>query len=318
MPAVAAPMWPEAIPGALAQAAALQFLREKRVPADVPAGVAASVRKIVSALSPADRAAVESGAPEAPFADALAARIALDAATAEGVKLYASNPPAIVDGTAVTALTKLADEASAKLQKESNAAVSKGELESLQQVKEANAALSRDLLAFKATADRLRGIAAAPTLGAGSLDPEVVLRSQAARSAQKQPDKPVVRAELRDFQALDDSKRGGWKKVVLALVIAGAVGSGVYGYWYALPHTRDVDASALGPNVVRVVVTANQGTVVVKPTWGPNEAIPLAAQLRAAHVDRATLVTEGGYSMGILNVATGAVTAYPSKKRPPK
>jgi hypothetical protein len=311
--------WPEAFAGAAAKNAGLQFLRDKTVPKDVPAHVAAAVRKLISGLAPAERALLEKVAPDSAFADALAARIALSAATAEGTRLASASPPAVVDGDAVTALTKLADEASAKLQKESNAAVSKGELESLQQVKDANAALSRDLLAFKATADRLRGIAAAPTLGAGALDPEVVLRGQGPRPAgAKQPEKQIVRPELRDFEALDDSKRGGWKKGFLALGVVALIASAANAYYFAMPRTKDVDVAALGPNVVRVVVTDKSSTVVVKPAWGPTDAQALTTRLRDVQVEKAAIVTEGGYSMGMLNVTTGTLSGYPTKQRPPK
>src|SRR5207245_2446567 len=83
--------------------------------------------------------------------------------------------------------------------KKAPAAISRGEVESLQLITAASAALSRDLHGFKEVADRLRGVGSAPRLGGGSLDPEIVLPGQMYRPPPKSAEPAPVRAELREF-----------------------------------------------------------------------------------------------------------------------
>src|SRR5205823_8186441 len=120
----------------------------KTCPPETPAAAAASAKKVAGMLGSAERNTIEKFGAESYLADALAARIALDSSTSDGVRLYSSQPAASVDAVAVATLTKQADEAAARLQKEANAAVGKGEVESLQMITAASAALSRDLLNF--------------------------------------------------------------------------------------------------------------------------------------------------------------------------
>ncbi|MGE5048967.1 MAG: hypothetical protein ACM3PC_10385, partial [Deltaproteobacteria bacterium] len=212
--------WPTPIAAADARSAGMQVVAGEPVDAAIPAHVAASARKIGGMLSAGERASLESKGPDSHFADALAARIALDAAAAEALRLSAAGQSVLVDAAASASITRIADDAGARLQKEANAAIARGEVENLQLITAASAALSRDLLNFKETADRLRGVGAGPRLGAGALDPEVVLPGQqprprpAAGAQAPAPPKP----ELRDFHGLDDAPRRG-KKVLAGIAI---------------------------------------------------------------------------------------------------
>src|SRR5437763_2653268 len=163
--------------------------------------------------------------------------MALEVATAEGTRLASANVAPNVNGEALAALTKLVDEAAARLQKEANAAIGKGEVENLQLVTAASAALSRDLLNLKETADRLRGVGAAPRLGAGALDPEVVLKGQQPRprAAAVQQAQAAVKAELRDFRGLEETP-GRTKAVLAVRLLRGSIGVAAYGVYRAVPH----------------------------------------------------------------------------------
>ena len=133
---------------------------------------------------------------ESHFADAAAERVALDVARAEGARLAAASEPSRVDDAAVKTLTQRVDAVVASLQKDADGAIARGEVEALQVVRASSAALSRDVLSLKATADRLRGLAAAPRLGAGALDPDVVLPGQAPSVRPPKAAEAPVRAEL--------------------------------------------------------------------------------------------------------------------------
>ena len=166
------------MPAAACKAAGVRFVHDKTVPADAAPVIAAAARKVGGVLNLGECNAIEKAGPESHFADALGARIALEVARSEGARLSNSRSPVVVDDAAVKALTQIVDAASARLQKESDVAIGRGELENLQLLTAVSAALSRDLLSVKEMADRLRGVGAAPRLGAGALDPEVVLPGQ--------------------------------------------------------------------------------------------------------------------------------------------
>src|SRR5439155_1333202 len=127
----------------------------KRPGRDVPKNVAASARKITGMLSVGERASIQRAGQDSHFIDALAARIVLDAAAAEGTRLASAGAAPVVDADSLAVLTKIADEAAGRLQKEANSAIGRGEVESLQLIPAASASLSRDLLNLKETADRL-------------------------------------------------------------------------------------------------------------------------------------------------------------------
>ncbi|TMA25471.1 MAG: hypothetical protein E6J78_17505 [Deltaproteobacteria bacterium] len=297
------------------RSAALEFLHAKTVSADLPPTLAASVKKIASTLSSGERSALENAGPESHLADALAARISLDAATAEGVVLYGSKGMPTVDAAGVAALTQLADAAAARLQQEANAAIGKGQVEQLQMVTAASAALSRDLLAFKETADRLRGVGAAPRLGAGGLDPDVVLPGQQPRPrTPTQPGAPVVKAELRDFQGLE-AKRSGGKTVFFLIVLALFIASLSYAFFFARPRSSELSPEAAGPNVVRIEVSGPQALITVKQAWADNPDVGrLVNLLRSNQIQSALVRLPTGGNVGILDVKTGKLVGRP---RPP-
>jgi len=313
--AASGPSWP--VPADLTEtrSAALEFLHGKTVSADLPPTLAASVKKIASTLSSGERSALENAGPESHLADALAARISLDAATAEGVVLYGSKGMPTVDAAGVAALTQLADAAAARLQQEANAAIGKGQVEQLQMVTAASAALSRDLLAFKETADRLRGVGAAPRLGAGGLDPDVVLPGQQPRPrTPTQPGAPVVKAELRDFQGLE-AKRSGGKTVFFLIVLALFIASLSYAFFFARPRSSELSPEAAGPNVVRIEVSGPQALITVKQAWADNPDVGrLVNLLRSNQIQSALVRLPTGGNVGILDVKTGKLVGRP---RPP-
>ena len=177
----AGPPWPRPVAIDVCKTAAMQLLQGANPGRDIPTNVAASARKLTALLSLWERASIEKSGIDSHFVHALGARIALEVATAEGTRLASANVSLTVDMEAMASLTKLADEAAARLQKEANTAIGKGEVESLQLITAASAALSRDLLNLKETADKLRGIGAAPRMGAGALDPDVILPGQQPR-----------------------------------------------------------------------------------------------------------------------------------------
>ena len=295
----------------------MQLLKDKTTSADTPAGVAASARKISGMLSSAERTALEKLGQDSQFANVLAVRIALDTATSEGVKLYSSIPAPSIDAVAVAALVRQADESTAALQKEANAAVGKGAVDMLQMVTAASAALSRDLLTFRETADRLRGISAAPRLGAGALDPEVVLPGQAPRpklppSTTVQP----VKAELRDFQALDAS-RGGWKTIVAVVLVLAFAGAAFDAFYLNVPHHKDVVTENIA-GVVKVDVSGTAALVTVSPEFlarADNTVRQLTAALREAGVKKAILMLPNGATAGVIDVTAGKAVGLKSPPR---
>jgi len=322
-PAAAAPVpqgppWPVPVPSAVCKAVAMQVLKDKTAPADTPPGVVASARKITGMLGSNERGTIDRLGFDSQFANVLAARIALDAATAEGVKLYSSVPAPAVDANAVAALTRQADEATAALQKEANAAIGKGAVESLQMVTAASAALSRDLLNFKETADRLRGIGAAPRLGAGALDPNMVLPGQEAKprplpSVTVQPPK----AELRDFAALDSSRQGRFKPVMALIMVLGFAAAAFDAFYLSVPHHKELTTEGLS-GVVRVDISGSSALVTVTPEFlaqAQAQVPKLAALLREREVKKAILMTPTGAAAGVIDVTTGKTAGL---KAPPK
>ena len=305
---VQGPPWPVPVSAAVCKTVAMHLLKDKTAPPDTPAAVMASARKITGVLSSAERGVLERLGSDSQVANVLAARIALDAATAEGVRLYSNVPAPTVDSNAVTALTKQADEAAAALQKEAGAAIGKGSVESLQMVTAASAALSRDLLNFKETADRLRGIGAAPRLGAGHLDPDLVLPGQAPRpkplpSTTVQP----VKAELRDFQALDTSRPGRWKAILALIGMLGFAAAAFDAFYLSVPHHKDVETEGIA-GIVRVDVSGTSALVAVTPEFlarSDSEVPKLAAVLRERNVKKAILVLANGAAAGVIDVTTG-------------
>lgn len=301
------PPWPAPVSAAACKAAALQLLVDEKLGRDVPLAIAASARKITGMLSVGERAWIEQAGGDSHFADVLAARIALDAATAEGTRLSSGGATPVVDSDALALLTKVADEAGARLQKEANAAIASGEVETLQLVTAASASLSRDLLNLKEAADRLRGLGAAPRLGSGSLDPDMVLPGQQPRPRPPPgPQAPAPeRAELRDFRGLDH-KPGRAKPVVGLVVMAAAIGLAANAFYFGVPHHQEVAVESTGAQ--RISVTGPSAQVTVTPEWVAARDANLPRLLRALRdrkVQKAVLVLPDGSSAGILDVASG-------------
>ena len=319
----AGPLWPVPFAAGACKAIALQFLKDKVAPAEVPPGLAASAKKITGMLGSAERAALDKG-PDSHFADALAARIALDDATAEGVKLYSSSPAVTVDPAGVATVMKQADEASARLQKEANSAVTKGEVESLQMVTAASAALSRDLLHFRETADRLRGQSAAPRLGSSALDPDLVLPGQVPRpAAAKTNTGPApVRAELRDFNNLDGGPRRG-KTILMVLALGAFILALANAVYFGVPRHKELTPELAGKGIERIDVSGEVALVTVTQEWltvAEAKLPQLVTALRDAEVKKAVLTLPNGSPAGIVDVATGKVSglARPRAAAPPK
>jgi len=299
------PPWPAPIDAAVCKEAALQLLTDDTVGSGVPANVAASARKITGMLSPGERASMDRHGPDSHFVDTLAARIALDAAAAEGNKLSAGGGAPTVVAETLAALTKIADEAAARLTKEANAAIAKGEVETLQLVTAASAALSRDLLNVKELADRLRGVSVAPRLGAGALDPDMVLPGQQPRPRPAAPQGPApIKAELRDFRGLEQ-KPGRSKGVIAFLLLSGAVAAGAYAYFNMPGHAR-IPVEATGAQ--SIAISGKSAMVTVTPQWtaAMDANLPKLVQaLRARKVEKAMLTLGNGSAVGMLDVATG-------------
>jgi hypothetical protein len=296
--------------------AAMQLLQGANPGRDIPKNVAASARKLTALLSLGERASIEKSGIDSHFVHALGARIALEVATAEGTRLGSANVSPTVDMEAMASLTKLADEAAARLQKEANTAIGKGEVESLQLVTAASASLSRDLLNLKETSDRLRGVAGAPRLGGGGLDPDLVLPGQQSRlkSLAAQQTLAPVKLELRDFRGLD-TRPGRAKGVFAVLLLAACVGLAVYSFHFALPQHFIVKEGSAGPGVQRVDVTGPAAVVTITPQWltASETNLPKLVQLlRARQVNKAVLMLPNGTASGIVDVATGKATGIPS------
>ena len=282
----------------------------------IPRNVAASARKITALLSVGERVSIEKAGPESHFVETLAARMALEVATAEGTRLASANVAPNVDGEALAALTKLVDEAAARLQKEANAAIGKGEVEKLQLVTAASAALSRDLLNLKETADRLRGVGAAPRLGTGALDPEVVLPAQQPRlrPPAAQQAQPAIKTELRDFRGLEE-KRGRAKPIFAVLLLLSGIAVAAYGFYFGVPHQVTLAADSAGPGVQRIDLKGEAALVTITQQWlaAPQANLPRLIQvLREHHVKKAILRLQNGTAAGILDVASGKASGVPA------
>lgn len=312
------PQWPVPVAAEACKAATLQVLGGEALPAEA-GPVALSARKIAGITGSSGRAAIESAGPESALAAALYARVALDVATTEGERLLASGSGATVDSAAVAALLDQANQAVARLQKEANAAVTSGEVEALQAITAASATLNRDLLAFRETSDRLQGLAAAPRLGAGALDPDVVLAGPARKPKAQAAEPAPVRAELRDFEGLDE-KSGPGKSIALIVLLVALAGALSYAIYFSVPRHRQIDSAAAGPGVERIDASGAAARVTITPAWVDTSAagVPrLVAVLREGGVNRAVLTLADGTPMGIVDVVAGKASGLPAPRSPP-
>jgi hypothetical protein len=311
-PGVAAPMWPEVPPVEACLLAGVALVRGQKAPADTAPGIAAAAKKIAGVLNVGERAALERAGTESPFADALAARIALEVGRAEATRLFTSQPPPLVDDGSVKAMTQLVDAASARLQKEADGAISRGEVESLQLITASSAALSRDLHSFKETADRLRGVGTAPRLGAGSLDPEVVLPGQAWRPPPKSSEPAPVRAELREFQGLGEASPESRGRTTLVVCVLGLGAALVNVLFFAYPRIHELPPVA---GIARIEVSGESARVTLASDFADRQEAAIAAVvqvLRERGVKNAVLVRQNGSGAGQLSVTDGKAYALPA------
>ena len=311
------PMWPQVPSAEACMLAGIALVREKKAPADAPAEIAAAAKKITGVLNLNERAALEKSGTESHFADALGARIALEVCRAEATRLASHQPPPVVDDASVKAVTQMVDAASARLQKEADGAISRGEVESLQLITASSAALSRDLHGFKEAADRLRGVGSAPRLGAGSLDPEVVLPGQTYRPPPKAAAAPAqVRPELREFQGLGEGSsesRRSRTLVVCMLALGAAV---INAMFFAYPRVHDLPPVA---GVARIEVSGTSARVTIGADFADKQDQAIAAlvqALRERGVEKAMLVKPNGSGAGNVSVTEGkAYGLSPAVKR---
>jgi DNA-binding NarL/FixJ family response regulator len=313
-PQPAGPPWPVPVAIDVCKKAAMLLLQGANPGRDIPPNVAASARKLTALLSLGERASIEKSGIDSHFVHALGARIALEVATAEGTRLASANVSPMVDEEAMASLTKLADEAAGRLQKEANTAIGKGEVENLQLVTAASASLSRDLLNLKETADRLRGVGVGPRHGGGMLDPEVLLHGQHSRP-RPLPTQTLapVKPELRDFRGLDE-RPGRAKGVLAVFLLAVCAGLAVYSFHFALPHHVLLEAGSAESGVQRVDVTGPAAVVTITPQWlaASETNLPKLVQLlRGRQVKKAVLMLPNGAAAGIVDVATGKATGMP-------
>jgi hypothetical protein len=320
-PAVEPVVWPVPVAPETAKSAVLAALFSPDDPPRTPQEVNLSAKKIAANLSGGEKAAIERLGAESHFADAAGERVALDVARAEGMRLAAASEPSRVDDAAVKTLIQRVDAVVASLQKDADGAITRGEVEALQVVRASNAALSRDVLSLKAIADRLRGLAAAPRLGAGALDPDMVLPGQAP-SARPPPTKAEApaRAELREFEKFAETKPGVRKRVTLYVILAAAALAAGYVVLFALPGVKQIDGRSTNiPGIVQVEIGGTGARVVVSQSFveKPEPSLSqLIALLREKNVSSAAVFNVNGAVVGQIDVRTGATTGLSGTRKP--
>ncbi len=329
-PEIALASWPGVYDPAVARALIDRFLREKQLPPDAPAGPAEAVRRVVGALPSADREALELAPPDSHLHEALVARVLLVEGTLDGLALSDKGEGALVDDAHLSALLQAADTAGKRCQSEADKAIAKGDLEPLQQVTVASANLSRDLLALKETADRLRGLASAPRLGAGALDPNVIAPQagkQARRAQEKKEDEQ--RAEQRkqliaEFSGLQDTpkaqKQRRWLVVLGAILLLGVINAIVFAPGFTLAPPTLVDQA--GSGVLQLTLSEKSAIVAVAPTWlSAADRKPRLRQLCDVllphHVKKAVIFSEGKGIVGQVDVPECQGIGLPAPKPPP-
>ncbi|MFL5410742.1 MAG: hypothetical protein ACJ79D_05145 [Myxococcales bacterium] len=318
-PAAVQPVvWPVLLPLEVARRAVLAALFPAEERGDLAKEVVISADKVAASISSGEKAVIEQQGPGSHFADAAGERVVLDVARAEGARLVAASEPSKVDDAAVKALTQRVDAVVARLQKDADLAVAKGEVESLQIVRASSAALSRDLMSFKAAADRLRGLAAAPRLGAGALDPEIVLPGQGARAPAKPAEAPV-RQELKDFEKFQESAPGTGKKTALVVVAIALVLALAYVFLFSVPRVREMDGRTTNiPGIVRIELGETAARVVVADSFveKPEPALSqLMSLLREQKMSNAVLVTATGAPAGQIDLKSGATAGLRGLKQ---
>ncbi len=149
-------------------------------------------------------------------------------------------------------------------------------------------------------------------MGAGALDPDMVLPGQAPRPRQlPSTSAPApVRAELRDFRGLD-AKPGRSKNVIMVLLVLGAIAAAANGFYFAVPHHTDVPVSRAGEGIQHIDMMGDSAMVTVTPDWAAHvdARVPLlVGVLREQGVKKAILMLPSGGTVGILDVVTGKLS----------
>jgi hypothetical protein len=320
-PVVEPVVWPVPVPLESARSAVLAALFSPDEQPAVSQEVILSAKKIAAALSGSEKAAIERLGAESHFADAAGERVVLDIARAEGTRLAAASEPSKVDDAAVKSLAQRVDAVVASLQKEADGAITRGEVEALQVVRASSAALSRELLALKAIADRLRGLAAAPRLGSGALDPDVILSGQApsARPPPPRTAEAPVRAELKEFAKFQEVTSASRKRTTLIVFVVALVAAAAYVLFFTLPQIRSLDPKSTNiPGVVRVEIGGTGARVLVSDSFAekPEPSLSLLISLlREKNVSSAVLFNVSGAPVGQIDVKTGATTGIAAPKK---
>ena len=310
-PGEPAPLWPQVPVADQCLLTGLTLIREKKIAGDAGPDLATAAKKITRVLSLSERTVLEKAGTESAFADAMAARIALEMVRLDATRLVSSQPPPLVDDASVKAVVQIVDAAAARLQKEADVAIGRGEVESLQLITASSAALSRDLHSFKEIADRLRGVGSAPRLGAGSLDPEVVLPGQMYRPPPKASEPMQVRAELREFQGLGEGSRESRGKSALFVCMLALAGALVNVLFFAYPRIHDLQPI---PGIARIEVSEETARVTLAPDFAEKQEAAitaLTATLRERGVQRALLVQQNATVVGQLMVNEGKTVGLP-------
>ena len=329
--AAAAPIghrWPVPLDPGVAKNWLQVMLRERNLPSGAGPDVNAAFIKVAGGLSSGEREALEKAGPESHLHEALLARVALAHAGASGVKLYGVQPPAVIDAAQVAALAQQGDAAGKRLQGEADKAITKGEVESLQMVTAASAALSREQLSFKETVDRLKGLAAAPRMGAGALDPDVAVPGQAARVAragtQEKEKEKERRTELKDFAGLGDKSSTQSRKRMLVIGSCLLAVSLANVLWWSHPGAKPAAAQLIekaGVGVINILISDQVAMVRVTKIWANSEARKenvrkLCTALESRGVKKAIIEAEGTGVIGQLDVAGCKAAGLPPVKPP--
>jgi hypothetical protein len=287
------------------------MLRERNLPPEAGPELAAAFLKVCGGLSSGEREGLEKAGPDSPFHEALVARAVLALAGAAGAKLAGAQPPPVIDQEQVTAVTQFGDAAGKRLQAEADRAIAKGEVETLQMVTAASGPLSREQLAFKEVLDKLRGLGAAPRLGAGALDPDVQAPGQAPRP-QTRPGLPVEqkRTELDDFAAFRNDPAQKNRRRTL-LILSGVLGLALVNALVFQAVGMKEAASALvdnaGTGVLQIQVSETNALVKVTKTWfnSPQRREnlkKLCEALEPRKTQRAVLTLESGGVLGYVEI----------------
>src|SRR5262249_50993345 len=116
-----------------------------------------------------------------------------------------------------------------------------------------------------------------------------------------------VKAELRDFRALDASRPGRFKGIFALILVFGFAAAAFDAVYRSVPHQKEISTEGL-TGVVRVDVSGQSAMVTVTPEFlsNPEAAIPrLVGTLREREVKKAMLVLPNGVSAGVIDVASG-------------